>query len=143
MGRGSYQAEQGGAGVSFSTGGSLTNSGTINGGTGGVPNIGVQVGSNGIPVSIVGGVGTFTNQNHGVINGNVALDNYANSVTLQIGSKINGNLTVGTSSGATLTLSDDGTGGSQSYSQTVSGTTQFSGSLVKSGSGTVGARSEQ
>ena len=66
----------------------------------------------------------------------VVLDNFANSVTLEIGSTITGGLNVGRSTAATLTLTDDGTGGSQLYSGAVNGGTTFSGTLVKAGSGT-------
>ncbi|MDQ6621856.1 MAG: autotransporter-associated beta strand repeat-containing protein, partial [Verrucomicrobiota bacterium] len=61
---------------------------------------------------------------------------YANSVTLQIGSTIDGNLNVGTNAGSTLTLTDNGNGGIQLYSSAVTGTTTFAGVLIKNGAGT-------
>jgi autotransporter-associated beta strand protein len=64
------------------------------------------------------------------------MDNYANAVTLQIGSQITGGLNIGNSSSATLTLTDNGTGGTQAYSAAVAGGTTFNGSLTKAGVGT-------
>ena len=61
------------------------------------------------------------------------MDNFANAVTLDTGSVINGILNIGTSTAATLTL--DGTG-TQLYSAAVTGATTFNGTLVKNGTGT-------
>jgi autotransporter-associated beta strand protein len=61
------------------------------------------------------------------------MGNFANNVTLETGSTINGALNIGTSTSATLTLTG---GGSQIYSGAVTGATTFSGSLIKNGSGT-------
>jgi autotransporter-associated beta strand protein len=64
------------------------------------------------------------------------MGNFANNVTLQIGSTISGGLNMGTSTSSSLTLTDDGTHlGPQLYSTAVTGGTTFSGSLVKNGTG--------
>lgn len=122
---------EGGAGVAL-TGGTLVNGGSINGGLGGPFN---QRG-NGPGVVASGAAVTLVNRRGGSIAAGVTLGNFPNAVTLQAGSSINGGLNVGTSTAATLTLTDDGTGGNQAYSSAVPGTTAFSGALVKSGPGT-------
>ncbi len=131
----------GGVGVSFSgSGGSLVNAGTIRGGTRGSGSFGN--GASGVAVSFSGGAGSFTNQRGGLISGNsngdgVLMDgNYANAVTLQVGSTIAGTLNIGTHAGSTLTLTDNGSGGTQAYSAAVTGATTFAGMLTKTGSGT-------
>ena len=123
----------GGTGVVFINGGVLTNSGTISRGSGGS---GFLAGADGLGVSFSGASGALINQKGGTITGDVSMDNFANDVTLWIGSKINGKLNIGTDTGAHLILDDDGTGGTQTYSQAVTGMTSFAGSLVKQGSGT-------
>jgi hypothetical protein len=124
----------GGNGVSFTDGGSLTNSGSISGAAGG-PGFLTSAGS-GAGVAFSNAAGTLANENGGTISDGVTMDNYANNVTLQIGSAISGGLNMGNSSASTLTLTDDGTGGTQTYSAAVGGTTTFSGQLVKNGTGT-------
>ncbi|MBV9008170.1 MAG: autotransporter-associated beta strand repeat-containing protein [Verrucomicrobia bacterium] len=153
----------GGTGVLMEAGGSLTNAGTINGGTGGTgtafaPNGGTAVsltaggsvinsgtiagggsaagGASGSGVMISGGSGTLENDKGGSIQGGVSMGNYANNVTLQIGSSITGDLNMGNSTASALTLTDNGTGGSQTYSSAVTGMTTFNGALTKSGRGT-------
>ena len=61
------------------------------------------------------------------------MGNFANAVTLDTGSVINGILNLGTSTAATLTLDGAGT---QLYSTAVKGATTFSGALIKNGAGT-------
>ena len=68
-----------------------------------------------------------------MINGGVIMSDFANAVTLDTGSVINGILNIGTSTDATLTL--DGTG-TQLYSVAVTGATTFDGALIKNGTGT-------
>jgi len=104
----------GGTGVVFQGGGSgnLTNAGTINGGVS------------------MGDSGNLTNA--GTINGGVSMGDSANTVTLVTGGIINGNLNMGSNTGTTLAL--DGAG-NQTYSAAVTGTTTFSGTLVKQGAG--------
>ncbi|KRE84819.1 hypothetical protein ASG75_13125 [Rhodanobacter sp. Soil772] len=87
--------------------------------------------------SIVGyaGVTTVSNLNGGRLIGSVDLKaDAANVVTLMAGSSIQGNLSVGTNPQATLTLNGDNTL-PQSYSNAVSGTTTFAGTLIKEGTG--------
>jgi autotransporter-associated beta strand protein len=120
----------GGAGVVFTSGGSVTNSAAIAGGNG---NGGGGMGSG---VVFSGGAGTLINEKGGSINGGVSMGNYANAVTLQIGSSITGDLNMGNSNSSTLTLTDNGSGGSQTYSSAVTGVTTFAGALIKNGSGT-------
>lgn len=120
----------GGNGVVFQAGGSLINlaGASITGGNGGANNW--EYSASGTGVVFQGGIGNLTNA--GTINKGVSMGNYANRVTLVSGGVINGDLNMGNHSGATLTL--DGTG-SQTYSAAVTGTTTFSGSLVKNGAG--------
>jgi fibronectin-binding autotransporter adhesin len=122
----------GGVAVFFSGGGSLTNSGTIQGGE----VDGGGAGAAGAGATFSGGQGTLENDKGGQITGGVVMDNFANQVTLQIGSTITGNLNIGTSASATLLLTDDGSGGTQTYSTAVTGTTTFAGTLTKNGPGT-------
>ena len=133
-GNSGFGGGKGGVGVTFANGGTVVNLGTISGGLGGGG--GVAHGSAGAAVSFSGSAGTLTNQQGGTINGDVVMGNYANFVTLQIGSQINGALNMGTGTGAVLTLTDHGTGGTQAYSAAVTGTTTFSGALSKAGTGT-------
>jgi hypothetical protein len=128
----------GGTGVSVAAGGSLTNAGSITAGAGGTsPGFGGGAsGSSGTGVVFSGGAGTLVNQLGGNISNGVVMGNYANAVTLQIGSTITGGLNIGNSSSATLTLTDNGTGGTQNYSSAVAGATTFAGQLVKAGGGT-------
>jgi MYXO-CTERM domain-containing protein len=84
-------------------------------------------------VTYSGGPGTLTNQSGGVINGGVGMDAFANSVTLETGSLVNGDLTIGPSTSSTLTLTGSGT---QAWSGAVTGATTFAGSLTKAGTGT-------
>ncbi|HET7267680.1 MAG TPA: autotransporter domain-containing protein [Oleiagrimonas sp.] len=74
--------------------------------------------------------------NAGNIVGDVQLgDGLANDVTLVAGGSIDGDLDIGTSSDALLTLKG-GAGTTQNWSQAVTGSTTFAGSLTKSGAGT-------
>ena len=129
----------GAAGVLFSAGGSLINSGTISSGAGGAPGTdsfgdpASQAARPGIGVVFAGGPGTLANQSGGVINGGVGMDAFANSVTLESGSTINGDLDMGESASSALTLTG---GGSQIWSEAVTGTTTFVGTLSKEGTGT-------
>jgi fibronectin-binding autotransporter adhesin len=61
------------------------------------------------------------------------MGNFANAITLDTGSVINGTLNLGPSIAATLTL--DGTG-TQLYSTAVTGATTLNGALIKNGTGT-------
>src|SRR5690606_285076 len=70
----------------------------------------------------------------GIIDGGVHMADFANSVTLFVGSSIiNGDLNLGTSSAATLTLDGAGT---QSFAAAVDRHTHFQGTLIKQGAGT-------
>src|SRR5699024_8639654 len=74
--------------------------------------------------------------NAGRIVGNVQMDpDAANIVTLTSDGSIDGNLDIGTNTASTLTL-NGGAGSSQLYSNAVTGTTTFNGTLIKNGSGT-------
>jgi|GEM_PF-2694905 len=110
-------------GVLLQAGGSLLNEGTITGALApGGGNAGVSLDS--APATLI---------NAGIINGGVLASDHAHTIELRTGSVINGNLTPGTHSGASLILS--GTG-EQVYSVAVTGTTgPFSGTLVKNGAG--------
>src|SRR5208337_4622589 len=124
----------GGEAVSFSAGGSLTNSGTISGGAAGTAgSFGGVNGTGGFGVLFSGAAGTLTNQSGGIINGGVMMGNFANDVTLDTGSVINGTLNLGPSIAATLTLEGTGT---QLYSTAVTGATTLNGALIKNGTGT-------
>lgn len=126
----------GGIGASFLAGGTVVNSGTISGGPGGAGGSGTTVGatgSTGVGISISGGVGTLTNQGGALINGSVVMGNFANRVTLETGSRINGALNLGTNTSATLTFTGNGF---QVYSAAVTGTTAFAGAVTKEGPGT-------
>ena len=118
----------------------ISNSGTISGiqgivlgGEGNITNNanGVITGSSGIAILVSGGQTTLSNA--GKINGNVILNDFANSVTLLSGGVITGTLNVGSAAAATLTL--DGAG-SQLLSQAVTGTIGGFNSLTKLGTGT-------
>ena len=125
----------------FSSGGqtTITNSGTISGlnginltDGGSVTNNagGVISGRSGLAILSSGGPIKVTNA--GTINGSVLLGNFANTVQLFPGGRINGNLDLGTSAASNLIL--DGSA-DQSFSQAVSGTTTNAGSLTKQGAG--------
>ena len=142
---GVFAGGSGGAGVLFSgfnaLTNSLTNSGTISGGALGTGGLSSGTVGTGVVFSHV--PGTLDNKNHGIINNGVSMDNYTdgfnyfpNTVTLEIGSKINGALNINTNTASTLTLTDDGSGGTQSYSTAVTGATTFAGALTKAGTGT-------
>jgi autotransporter-associated beta strand protein len=117
---------------------SISNSGMISGiqgiVLGGEGNIinganGVITGSSGIATLASDGQATLYNA--GKINGNVILDNFANSITLVTGGVITGNLNAGNAAALTL----DGAG-SQLLSQAVTGTIGGFNSLTKLGTGT-------
>jgi autotransporter-associated beta strand protein len=121
-----------GNGVALTGGGTLVNYGTIRSGSAGSATAGVGVVATGAAATLQNGGA----DGNGTISGGVTMDSFANQVTLHAGSAISGNLNTGTSTSATLTLTDPGSGGSQAYSGAVTGTTSFSGALVKEGSGT-------
>jgi autotransporter-associated beta strand protein len=127
----------GGDGVRFAAGGSLANRGTIAAGVGGrsLDMLAGSPGSPGVGVRF-DAAGSLANLRGGVISGGVRMASVANVVTLGVGSRVNGPLNIGTHAGSTLTLTDDGLGGTQAYSAAVTGTTTFDGTLVKSGGGT-------
>lgn len=109
-------------GVRLAAGGLVNNSGLISGVSSATT----------AGVTIAGASGTVSNS--GTINGGVTMGNFANLVTLNIGSVIDGSLNVGTTNTSRLIL--DGASGTQAYSGAVTGTTAFSGTLVKQGAGT-------
>ncbi len=133
----------GGIGVVFLGTGVLTNAGTISGGVGGaggavtspafVNAVPGAPGAAGVGALFQGGAGTLVNQSGGIIHRGVVMGNFANSVTLETGSLINGPLNISSDPLSTLTLTGSGV---QAYSAAVMGTTTFGGSLVKSGTGT-------
>lgn len=75
----------------------------------------------------------ITLHNEGSITGKIDLSgSYANTVHLYEGSTLLGDLNIGSNAGSKLILSGEG---SQLYSDAVSGSTSFNGSLVKQGGG--------
>jgi fibronectin-binding autotransporter adhesin len=84
-------------------------------------------------VAILASACQTTLSNSGTLNGNVTLSSSLNTVQLFTGSRINGNLDLGSNAGSTLIF--DG-GGTQTFSQAVTGTVNNGGSLTKQGSGT-------
>ena len=104
---------------------------TISGGTGGEGGVGTSGnganGTGGYGVVFTGAAGTLTNQS-----GGVSMGNFANAVTLDTGSVINGILNLGTSTAATLTLDGSGT---HLYCTAVTGATTLNGALIKNGTG--------
>ncbi|PTX94009.1 hypothetical protein DB345_20820 [Spartobacteria bacterium LR76] len=104
-------------GVLLASGGSVLNEGTI-------------TGTNAIRVQN-SSLATLTNK--GTLTGNVSLSNYGHTVQMYSGSKITGNLNMGTSSSAKLELN---AATDAVYSVVVTGTTTFSGVLKKLGSAT-------
>uniref|UniRef100_UPI004039C8D5 autotransporter-associated beta strand repeat-containing protein n=1 Tax=Variovorax sp. BK018 TaxID=3450241 RepID=UPI004039C8D5 len=84
-------------------------------------------------VSIYGQATSITLDNGGLLQGSVALDGgLVQRVTLRTGSRIAGDLGIGSAVGSTLTLAG---AGSQIYSQAATGTTSFGGDLIKNDSG--------
>jgi hypothetical protein len=136
---GLIQSQQGAAVDSLAGGTTIVNSGTISGATGikllGTASVtnnlgGVISGNGGLAILSSGGSTKISNA--GTINGNVTFANFANTAQLFSGSRINGNLNLGTSAASNLVL--DGSG-EQAFSQAVNGTTTNAGSLTKQGSG--------
>jgi fibronectin-binding autotransporter adhesin len=83
--------------------------------------------------SIYGQATSITLDNGGLLQGNVSLDDgLVQRVTLRVGSRISGELYIGSKTGSTLTLTGAGT---QIYSQAATGTTTFGGDLIKEDSG--------
>lgn len=123
----------GGAGAYFNAAGTMVNQSgaTISGGNGGYGYDGGADGNAGAGVYFGGGAGNLTNA--GTINGGVSMGNYTNTVRLVSGGLINGNLNINTNTSSSLIL--DGSG-NQAFSSAVNGTTSFTGSLSKQGSGT-------
>jgi outer membrane autotransporter protein len=94
-------------------------------------NTGTITGTSGTAIEATGG--TVTLSNAGVIHGNVTLDNFPNTVTLFTGSRIVGNLNLGSPTAASLILDGSGT---QLLSQAVTGTVTNFNNLTKQGRGT-------
>ena len=80
------------------------------------------------------GMTQFANEETGNIQGTVQMDNSVNMAQLFAGSSITGDLLIGTNTDSVLIL-DGSSPSSYSYSTAVTGSTQFSGTLVKQGSG--------
>jgi fibronectin-binding autotransporter adhesin len=136
---GLIQSQQGAGVDSLAGATTIFNSGTISGAIGvkllGAASVtnnpgGIITGNGGLAILSAGGSTKISNA--GTINGNVSLANFANTAQLFSGSRINGNLNLGTSAAGNLVL--DGSG-EQTFSQAVSGTTTNAGSLTKQGSG--------
>ena len=88
------------------------------------------------PFGSFGSNGTLDLTNAGAIIGSIQMDpTVANTITLAAGGFIHGDLKIGLNAQSTLTL-DGNAGTTQLYSNAVTGTTTFGGSLVKSGGGT-------
>ena len=117
---GGQLTNQDGDAILFTGGGKVTNDAG-----------GVISGTGGLAIAISGGPGTLINS--GAINGSVTLGNSVNTVQLFTGSKITGDLNLGSNAGSDLIL--DGSG-AQTISQAVTGTITNTGSLTKQGSGT-------
>jgi hypothetical protein len=110
-------------GAGLYAGGTLVNAGVITGGVLGVSGSGAYV-------SLL---------NTGTINGGVNLTATVSSATLALGGKIDGGLAIAGGNGGaddTLTLAADDASGSQSHAAAVTGSTVFTGTLVKTGAGT-------
>ncbi|WP_170156928.1 autotransporter domain-containing protein [Roseimicrobium gellanilyticum] len=120
----------GGDGVRMDGGGVLNNSGTITAGTGGAGP--VSAGADGYGVRISGAAGSLVNNSTGIIHGQVSMGDFANSVTLFTGSRINGDLNMSANTGTTLTLDGAGT---ETLTTAVTGDLTFDGLLVKQGTG--------
>jgi autotransporter-associated beta strand protein len=119
--------------VMLASGGTFINesSGSVVGGAGGAAGTGGTPGL-GAAAAIVATSGATTFTNKGSITGNVQLANADNIVTLFTGGSIQGDLGIGTSASATLTL---GGAGNTIFSAAVTGATTFAGSLTKQNSG--------
>jgi fibronectin-binding autotransporter adhesin len=88
------------------------------------------------PYGSYGSNGILDLTNAGTIIGNVQMDpTVANNTTLVTGGVIDGDLKIGPNAQSTLTL-DGNAGTTQLYSNAVTGTTTFGGTLVKNGGGT-------
>ncbi len=106
----------------------------FDGGT--ITNDGGTLTAPGAAITIYSGAGIIDNQGGGSIIGDVEMDASAtNKVTLEAGSSIHGNLSIGSNVDSALVLSGDN-GLPQSYSDAVSGTTTFASILSKEGAGT-------
>jgi uncharacterized protein with beta-barrel porin domain len=130
-------------GLIFTDGGTLMNSGSIiaNSGSGIIVeqgnatifNSGKITGVSGAAIDTTSSSGNTDLTNIGTINGNVKLGTGSNTVTLFMGSAINGNLDLGSNTASRLVL--DGFG-RQLLSEAVTGSITDLGSLTKQGSGT-------
>jgi len=87
----------------------------------------------GIEGAVVSSGAAVTLHNEGLIEGNVALSGeFGNTVYLYEGARLLGDLDLGQHTASQLLLNGDGR---QLYSQAVTGSTQFDGTLIKRGSG--------
>ena len=87
----------------------------------------------GAAASIYGQATSLTLDNGGLLQGSAIFDGgLVQRVTLRVGSRIVGDLSIGSKTGSTLTLTGAGT---QIYSQAATGTTTFGGDLFKEDSG--------
>ncbi|MBS80984.1 autotransporter-associated beta strand repeat-containing protein, partial [Variovorax sp.] len=87
----------------------------------------------GAAASIYGQATSLTLDNGGLLQGSAIFDGgLVQRVTLRVGSRIVGDLSIGSKTGSTLTLAGAGT---QIYSQAATGTTTFGGDLFKEDSG--------
>ena len=125
---------QHGGTVSNGSGSTIEATGTTGGDCGGTGDCAIFVASaSAIPSNPDGEMALI---NAGTIIGNVQMISTANNyVALSAGGSIQGDLEIGSNSDSSLVL-DGGTGTTQSYSQAVTGTTTFAGSLIKKGDGT-------
>jgi len=125
---------QHGGTVSNGSGSTIEATGTTGGDCGGTGDCAIFVASaSAIPSNPDGEMALI---NAGTIIGNVQMIPTANNyVALSAGGSIQGDLEIGSNSDSSLVL-NGGTGTTQSYSQAVTGTTTFAGSLVKKGDGT-------
>ncbi|GAA0887366.1 autotransporter outer membrane beta-barrel domain-containing protein [Rhodanobacter soli] len=125
---------QHGGTVSNDSGSTIEATGTTGGDCGGTGDCAIFVASaSAIPSNPDGEMALI---NAGTIIGNVQMIPTANNyVALSAGGSIQGDLEIGSNSDSSLVL-DGGTGTTQSYSQAVTGTTTFAGSLIKKGDGT-------
>lgn len=99
-----------------------------------IANAGLITGITGSPYGVFAQGGLVSLLNSGTINGHVSLTKDApNAVTLEAGGKITGNLNI---AGAASTLTLDGAASTtQLYSAAVTGSTLFTGTLIKTGAG--------
>jgi fibronectin-binding autotransporter adhesin len=125
---------QNGGSVSNGPGSTIETTGTTGGDCASIGDCAIFVASDSQAPGSIGGELKLANA--GNIVGNVQLNPTAlNDVTLWTGSSIQGNLDIGSNQGALLTLAGDAAS-AQSYSQAVTDSTTFVGSLYKKDAGT-------